>query len=231
VSEINVAYTNEYQEHKKKFEYIFNKKFMSKDINERKLPDGKHILKTYYYSDDSHQVSEYNVRASKTDVLDLRGNIVTELKNIDYHVDFFSMVEHSNGKNYLLFSTELYGYSVLDLSDLSTYHFIPAESFKEHKETFIWTSVLYCAQNNILAVDGCYWACPSSTYFFDFSHPTKIPLKELYNSYDMDDELNIDTDVIPLRWNNDGTIVLKCYIDEEGEKEVEKTIDVLSRKK
>lgn len=89
MSEINVAYTNEYQEHKKKFEYIFNKKFMSKDINERLLPDGKHILKTYYYYDDSHQVSEYNVRASKTDVLDLRGNIITELKNIDYHVDFF----------------------------------------------------------------------------------------------------------------------------------------------
>ncbi|MEK3772798.1 hypothetical protein MKY14_30280 [Paenibacillus sp. FSL R5-0887] len=231
MSEINVAYTNEYQEHKKKFEYIFNKKFMSKDINERLLPDGKHILKTYYYYDDSHQVSEYNVRASKTDVLDLRGNIITELKNIDYHVDFFSMVEHSNGKNYLLFSTELYGYSVLDLSDLSTHHFIPAESFKEHKETFIWTSVLYCAQNNILAVDGCYWACPSSTFFFDFSQPTKIPLKEIYNSYDMDGEVNIDTDVIPLRWNNDGTIVLKCCMDEEGVKEVEKTIDVLSRKK
>ncbi|TVX91386.1 hypothetical protein [Cohnella terricola] len=229
MSEINIAYTNEYQEHKKKLEYIYNKKFMSKDTEERHLPDGKHILKTYYYYDDSHQVSEYNVRASKTDVLDLRGNILTELKNIDYHVDLFTMVEHSNGKNYLLFSTELYGYSVLDFSDFSAYHFIPAESFKEHKETFIWTNVLYCAQNNILAVDGCYWACPSSTYFFDFSNPTNIPLKELYNSYDMDGEVNIDTDVIPLRWNNDGTIVLKCCIDEEGENEVEKTIDVLSR--
>ncbi|MDG0791168.1 hypothetical protein OMP38_10010 [Cohnella ginsengisoli] len=231
MSGINVAYTNEYQEHKKKFEYIFNNKFMSKETDERLLPDGQHILKTHYYFDDSHQVSEYNVRASKTDVLDQMGRIVTELKNIDSHVDFFSMVKHSNGNNYLFFSTELYGYSVLDLSDYCTYHFIPAESFKEKKETFIWTSVLYCAQNNILAVDGCYWACPSSTYFFDFSHPTEIPLKELYNSYDMDGEVNIDTDVVPLRWNNDGTIVLKCCIDEEGEKEVEKTIDVLSRKK
>ncbi|ULO08494.1 hypothetical protein H1230_06720 [Paenibacillus sp. 19GGS1-52] len=109
MSEINVAYTNEYQEHKKKYEYIFNNKFMSKDTDEIQLPDGKHILKTYYYSDDSHQVIEYNVRASKTEVLDLSGNIVTELKNIDYHVNFFSMVEHSNGKNYLFFSTELYG--------------------------------------------------------------------------------------------------------------------------
>lgn len=56
------------------------------------------------------------------------------------------------------------------------------------------------------------------------SHPwPKAPEK--------DGEVNIDTDVIPLRWNNDGTIVLKCCIDEEGEKEVKKTIDVLSRKK
>lgn len=80
-----------------------------------------------------------------------------------------------------------------------------------------------------LAVNGCYWAYPSSTYFFDFSQPTKIPLKEIYNSYDMDGEISIDNDVIPLRWNSDGTIVLKCYIDDEGDKEVEKTIDVLLR--
>lgn len=45
----------------------------------------------------------------------------------------------------------------------------------------------------------------------------------------MDGEVNIDTDVVPLRWNSDGTIVLKCFIDEEEEKEVEKTVDVLSR--
>lgn len=231
MSQINVAYTDEYREYEKKFEYIFNSKYMSKDTNEIQLPDGKHVLKTYYYFDDSHQVSEYSVEASKTEVLDLKGNIVTELKNIDHHVDFFSMVEHSNGKNYLLFSTQLYGYSVLDLSDLSTYHFIPAESFKENKETFIWTNVLYCAQNDILAVDGCYWACPFSTYFFDFSDPTKIPLEEVCNSYDMDGEVNIDMDVTPLRWNSDGTIVIKCWIDEQGEKEVEKTIDVLARLK
>lgn len=229
MSEINVAYTYEYQEHKKKFEYIFNNEFMYEDSEESYLLDGKYILKTYYYYDDSHQVLENNVRASKTNVMDLRGNIITELKNIDYHVDLFTVVEHSNGKNYLIFSTELYGYSILDLSDFSTYHFIPAKSFKENKETFIWTNVLYCAQNNILAVDGCYWACPSSTYFFDFSNPTTMPLKELFNSYDIDGEINIDTDVIPLRWNDDGTIVLKCFIDEEGKEEVEKTIDVLSR--
>lgn len=53
MSEINVAYTNEYQEHKKKFEYIFNNKFMSQDTSERVLLDGKYVLKSYYYSDDA----------------------------------------------------------------------------------------------------------------------------------------------------------------------------------
>ena len=37
-------------------------------------------------------------------------------------------------------------------------HFIPEESFTGHEETFIWTDVLYCSKNNILAVDGCFWA-------------------------------------------------------------------------
>jgi hypothetical protein len=125
----------------------------------------------------------------------------------------------------------LYGYSIIDLLNYKVYHYIPEESFTGHEETFIWTDVLYCSKNNILAVDGCFWACPSSTYFFDFSYPEELPYDVIYNSYDMGGEVNINSDVTPMRWNEDGTIVIKCCVDEEGTKEMEKVIDVSSRDK
>jgi hypothetical protein len=224
----NVAYTKEYQDHKRQFDYIFNDEYKSNEVEEKTLLDGKYLLKTHYFSDSSHKVFKYNLNTSKTEVYDINGVQVAEFRNIDHHIDFFEVVEHSNGKNYLFFSTDLYGYSVMDLSDYGTYHYIPEASFIG-EETFIWTNVMYCKGNNIIAVDGCYWACPSSIEFYDFSNPEEFPLKRICTSYDMEDELNINSDVTPLRWNDDGTIVLECYED-EGTVKVEKTFDIVTRK-
>lgn len=226
----NVAYTEEYQKHRKSFEYIFNEKYKS-DIERREFLNGKLTLETTFYSDSSGEVTEYNMFASKTEVFDFNINKVSEFTNINHSTDFFTLVEHSNGKNYLFFSTDLYGYSIMDLSDYSINHFIPEESFIDHQETFIWTQVLYCKSNNIIAVDGCYWACPTSIEFYNFSNPDGFPLEKIYSSYDMEDELNIDVDVTPVRWNDDGTFVLRCCDKDDSDNEYEKTIDILSRKK
>lgn len=227
----NAAYTNEYLEYRKQFDYIFVDKYKSDDDEVKNLSDGKHTLVISYYYDESHEVLQYNVCASKTQVLDSSGTTVAEVSNISYSVDFFSEVEHSNGKRYLLFSIDLYGYSIMDLSNYKVYHYIPEESFTGHEETFIWTDALYCCKNNILAVDGCIWASPWSTYFFDFTNPVKLPYDLICSSYDMDGDLNISSDVTPMRWNDDGTMVIKCCVDEEGTKEIEKVIDVVSLKR
>jgi hypothetical protein len=31
----------------------------------------------------------------------------------------------------------------------------------------------------VLAVDGCYWACPYEIVFFDFANPASLPLPEI----------------------------------------------------
>ena len=46
----------------------------------------------------------------------------------------------------------------------------------------------------------------------------------------MDGEINIDYDVTPVRWNDDGTIAIKCCIYEDSE-EIEKTLDIKSKSK
>jgi hypothetical protein len=226
----NVAYSSEYLEHRKRFDYIFSDKYKCNEDEIRQLKYNNLFLKTSYYSDHSHEKLEYNVNTSKTDIFNGNGNKVAEIRNIDYSVDLFSEIEHSNGKYYLIFSTDLYGYSLLDLSNYQIYNYVPEESLIQGNETFIWTDTLYCKKNNIIAVDGCFWACPFSTYFYDFSEPEILPYELICNSYDMDEEINIETDVTPLRWNEDGTIVIKCCDGKDGENETEKTVDIASRR-
>lgn len=224
----NAVYTKEYQEYRSRFEYVFSEKYKCSDGATRLLADGEHTLVTSYYSDSSHKVLKYNIFASKTEVFNKSKNKVAEFKNINHKVDFFSLINHSNGNTYLIFSIDLYGYSIMNLSNYKAYHYIPEESFKKHKETFIWTEVHYCKENNILAVEGCYWAYPFSTEFFDFSNPEELPFKRIFSSYEMDGEIDIGNDVVPVRWNDDGTIVLKCSFGEGGVNQIEKTIDILS---
>lgn len=171
----NLPYSSEYQDYRKKFDYIFADKYKRGNDEVKQLLDGRHTLKTSFYYDESHEVFQSNICTSKTELFDHRGIKAAEIKNIDYSVDFFSEVEHSNGKRYLLFSIDLYGYSIMDLSNYKAYHYMPEESFAGHRETFIWTDAFYCRKNNILAVYGCYWACPYSIFLYDFSVPEKLP--------------------------------------------------------
>lgn len=226
----NIAYSEEYKEYRKKLDYIFDKKYQENDVKTRLVGEDGHTLITFYYSDSSNDKLKYNVHASRTEIFDSEQKKVSELRNIDHHVDFFSFIKHSNGKSYLFFSIDLYGYSIMDLSNYNVYHYVPEESFKYGQETFIWTEVHYCKENNIVAVDGCYWAHPYSTEFFDILHPTKLPFNKICSSNDLDHICNVDDEVIPLRWNDDGTIVLLCFEDEEATTQIEKTIDIISLK-
>ena len=80
-----------------------------------------------------------------------------------------------SGKHYLIFRTELYGYSVLEVESGQELHYVPAcvypEAGRKAEEVFIWTSADYDLGSDLLAVTGCIWACPCSTIVLDFSSP------------------------------------------------------------
>lgn len=101
----------------------------------------------------------------------------------DEHRPILNLIAHANGRECLLIKRDLYGYSVLDVQSLQTADFIPAEML-EDKETFIWTDTVYCPHTNVLAVNGCYWACPWYVEFYDFSDPMSVPLLFLGDTYD-----------------------------------------------
>lgn len=51
-------------------------------------------------------------------------------------------------------------------------------------------------------------------------------LERICDTYEMENEISIGTDVTPVRWNNDGTIVLRCCNNGRGNKIIEKTFDI-----
>ena len=95
--------------------------------------------------------------------------------NLDTDGEFCSLFRHRNGNHYLIFRTELYGYSVLDVESGQEMHYVPAcvhpEEGQKAEEVFIWTGADYDPGTDLLAVTGCIWACSYSTIVLDFSRP------------------------------------------------------------
>ncbi len=89
-----------------------------------------------------------------------------------------SIIHHADGKTYLLYFEDLYGYSVLDLSSMQSVHYIPQESYETDKsrfeETVIWGVPHYDPESSLLAVEGCLWAYPYTVLVVDFSNPMQI---------------------------------------------------------
>lgn len=221
----NIAYSDEYQLHRKSYDYIFDDKY-KREVNSKALCNGKYILETTCYEDNSQEKLKYNVNVSKTIVFDSKMHKISEFKNIDNGADFFFIIDHLDGNEYLFFHIDLYGYSVLNLVNSEVYHYIPEESFRQQEETFIWANAYYCKQNNLLAVDGCYWAAPYSTEIYDMSEPEKLPYNRVFNSYDMVDKIYTGCDVIALRWTEKGNIILECFENEDDLSPSEKEIDI-----
>ena len=175
---MNYYFSEEYQDKRKQMNAeIFAFCDLSKPTDIKKLTDG-YIVKKYYYADTLNQKEGYApvdgelCRLYKNDVC------IFEWKNIDGHSRMSKIIKHSNGKSYLLFDEDLYGYSVLDIETGSCVHYFPAESYfhdmETFEETFIWFEPYYDTESNLLAVEGCYWACPYSVIVADFTDPMKI---------------------------------------------------------
>lgn len=135
--------------------------------------------------------------------------------NINDDGEFYRLLPHANGNHYLVFREDLYGYSVLEVETGRTMHYIPEKSWPldgRQEETFIWTGVAYDAATNLLAVWGCYWACPNSMVFLDFSDPLSEQdcgcWVEMHEIMDPDYDLFDDIDMI--NWNVRGWTCFEC---------------------
>lgn len=210
----NVAYTSEYQDYRSKFNYIICDENLYKTENKELSYDYTLIIK--YYQDNSWKKASLKPKCCSAQLINKKEEVIYSTQNI-YGDAFFNLIEHKDGNQYLIFRIDLYGYSVLNLSTMKDYHFIPDE-----KETFIWTRTNYNRNTNLLTAEGCFWACPSGIFVVDFSDPTSLPLPEfdLNRFLDYDKYEGIDF----INWDDNDNLVIKC-LDLKTEKYVTKVIE------
>ena len=180
----NVAYTAEYEEFLKERDYVFETAPHSE--NNFVLGDDEYFVTEYLY--DINKIMENGVMehtgTSKAVVRNKANEVILEIKS-NYDNQFYSLVKHKNGKDYLVYRKDLYGYSVFDIVEKKNMDYIP-KAILDGVETFIWCDVEYCSANNLLAVFGCYWAHPYTFMFFDFTNPMGVPFHLCCDGYDFD---------------------------------------------
>ncbi len=101
--------------------------------------------------------------------------LIADIKRNFSHF-WYSWIRHSNGNEYLLCGEDYQGQTVVNLTRGTTNNFFPDSGYEGHG--FCWTAAFPSPDSKIIAVDGCYWACPYEIVFFDFTNPDELPYKE-----------------------------------------------------
>ena len=189
----NIAYTEEYQKRVEVLDYLFHDEFLE-DICEHTFADGRWrvVGKTYF-----DQLAPLALRTKFLEIYNHKNKLIFEQKCYDDR-RFPSYVLHANGMEYLFFSLDLYGYSILNLTTLKVYHYMPEEVLTGG-ETFIWTNVIYSGIDKIVA-EGCYWACDHEFEIYDFNVPENLPYQLLIKHEDLDPEYNHTLE--PVGWTS-----------------------------
>lgn len=194
---------------------IFSKIDFSESDREKELENG-YSVQYYDYTDEENCKPGWAPEAGEICRLYHDGHKILEWKNTDGRSRVADIIHHADGHEYFIFDEDLYGYSVLDLGSMKSMHYIPAESYaepaQEMQETFIWCDCFYDPETDLLAVDGCYWACPENVIVLDFSNPMEpVEAKDWTDVYSECSARNKGVGGIEfVRWENAKLI---CRVD------------------
>lgn len=195
----NAVHTDKYRLHKTELMTLFSDENLtdSKTLEIKgKLEDCRIVSKHY-----TGKIGEYNrqgVKCSlyKNDIL------ITQWDSFNDSSLFYQLISHRNGKEFLIFRQDLYGYSVLDIEKNEIMQFFPECSY-DGIETFIWTGADYNLENNLLAVSGCYWACPYGVQLFSFENPMSEKPKCVDIISCLDGDYDVYGELIFLKWEKE----------------------------
>lgn len=220
---MNVYHTPQYQNFRQEHAFLFSEDCLcQRPGKENELPQGWTVRTSRYQGG--------ACRAARHQLLDIGGRVVYTWDNINDGGEFYQLIPHTNGNHYLVFREDLYGYSVLEVETGRTMHYVPEKSWpldgRQGEETFIWTDVAYDAATNLLAVWGCYWACPNSMVFLDFSDPLSeqdcgcwVEMHEI-----MDPDYDLFDDIEMTNWNVRGWTCFQCTSATEDAGQMEELV-------
>ncbi|MDR2904192.1 MAG: hypothetical protein LBU77_06775 [Clostridiales bacterium] len=200
----NIAYTPEYQAERERVKAVFTPENLQ-DVETIPLLNGYSVTRRSYY----RLVGNSGWGASESIFYDSAGQKIYEWYSADDDAEFVTMFTHSNGRDYVLFRIDLYGYGVYDLTDKKDFFYVP-----KGPETFIWTEAHYCVESDVLAVSGCFWAAPNNVIIVDFREPMReskwIDLLDRMGGYDVVDEVDF------IRWSGDSIVIKAQLLFEEN---------------
>lgn len=145
--------------------------------NPSKMVDLGDGFTALYYSDpaDSDPVTAGQHIHGQIGELQKDGKTVFEWDNVYGSSGLASIIHHSDGNDYFLFSVDLYGYCVFNITGnkMGACRLITPYIYSDdNEESFIWAIPHYDKTTNIMAVEGCFWAYPYSVIVLDFSDPS-----------------------------------------------------------
>ncbi|MEM7221949.1 MAG: hypothetical protein AAF495_03155 [Pseudomonadota bacterium] len=112
------------------------------------------------------------------------GKTIADVKR-NYSNFWHSWVQHANGNEYLLCGEDYQGQTVVNLTKGDTYTYFPKAGHGGFG--FCWLAAFPSPDSTVIAVDGCYWACPYEIVFFDFTTPDDLPYREYLRLGDLAD--------------------------------------------
>jgi hypothetical protein len=163
-----------YLERRKRIEQFFVPENLNPDSGKVDIsPSGKFRIEInrYFTLPNSWQYS----RGIVTNIAN-NGQVVADIKR-NYGQFWHTWLQHPNGNEYLLCGEDYQGYSVLNLNTGNYQAYFPEAGYKG--SGFCWAAVYPSPDSLVLAVAGCYWACPYDLVLFDFRSPEVLPYPEL----------------------------------------------------
>ncbi|MDE7364954.1 MAG: hypothetical protein K2N27_08775, partial [Ruminococcus sp.] len=139
--------------------------------------------------------------------------IIHEYNEFDCHVrPITKIINHSNGHRYFPFHVDLYGISYLDIDTMEVYNYIPEGYPHLHPapmgESFIITDAFYDKKSDLIAYDGCYWACPNDVMVGDFSNPLNFNPHLINLHYIFDSDYDVYDDIVFKEWKDNRLYVI-----------------------
>ena len=159
----NAVNSAQYQARIKQAETLFEERNFTQrqTIN---LSGGYEIVK------DAYRLGATSFGGGEYTLFDTHKTQIISWRCIDDRAEFFSLIRRADGKFYLVFRQDLYGYSVLELDRGRIMRFVP-DAWLDGKESFIWDGVHYLRDWDALAASGCYWAAPNGVHLVSFAEP------------------------------------------------------------
>lgn len=170
---LNKNMDGDYSQRRREIESRF--KWYRRDRQKREKsisPSGKFLLMIDTYSTGKNSWTYTRGRVRRAGGI----TVIADVKR-NYSHFWHSWIQHSNGSEYLLCGEDYQGQTIINLITGDTYTSFPESG--HGGGGFCWTAAFPSPDSTIIAVDGCYWACPYEIVFFDFMKPEDFP----YNEY------------------------------------------------